>query len=89
VSQLGLAIAILEGISRLITDSTPAARWIHAPSNRSYNTDFQATRPKVPGKDDVTGEPLTKRPDDTAVRSRVLHPSLPSAPIRPPPSSVR
>lgn len=27
-----------------------------------YNTDFNA--PKVPGKDDVTGEPLTKRKDD-------------------------
>ena len=39
-----------------------ASRWVHAPSGRVYNTDFNA--PKVAGKDDVTGEPLTKRPDD-------------------------
>ncbi|KAF2099809.1 adenylate kinase-like protein [Rhizodiscina lignyota] len=37
-------------------------RWVHAPSGRVYNTTFNA--PKVPGKDDVTGEPLTRRPDD-------------------------
>lgn len=39
-----------------------ASRWVHAPSGRVYNTDFNA--PKVPGRDDVTGERLTKRPDD-------------------------
>lgn len=37
-------------------------RWIHAPSGRVYNTDFNA--PKVPGRDDVTGEPLVQREDD-------------------------
>jgi adenylate kinase len=41
-----------------------ANRWIHAPSGRVYNTKFNA--PKRPGVDDVTGEPLTKRSDDTA-----------------------
>ena len=39
-----------------------ASRWVHAPSGRVYNTDFNA--PKVPGKDDITGEALTKRADD-------------------------
>ncbi|PBP20791.1 hypothetical protein BUE80_DR008118 [Diplocarpon rosae] len=39
-----------------------AGRWIHAPSGRVYNTTFNA--PKVPGRDDITGEPLTKREDD-------------------------
>lgn len=39
-----------------------AKRWVHMPSGRVYNNDFNA--PKVAGKDDVTGEPLTKRPDD-------------------------
>ena len=39
-----------------------ASRWVHAPSGRVYNTDFNA--PKVEGKDDVTGELLSKRPDD-------------------------
>jgi len=39
-----------------------ANRWVHAPSGRVYNTTFNP--PKVPGKDDVTGEPLTRRADD-------------------------
>ena len=39
-----------------------ASRWVHGPSGRVYNTDFNA--PKVPGKDDITGEALTKRADD-------------------------
>ncbi|KFX93574.1 hypothetical protein V490_04787, partial [Pseudogymnoascus sp. VKM F-3557] len=39
-----------------------AGRWVHAPSGRSYNTSFNA--PRVPGRDDVTGEVLTKRADD-------------------------
>jgi adenylate kinase len=37
-------------------------RWVHAPSGRVYNTTFNA--PKEDGKDDVTGEPLTRRADD-------------------------
>jgi adenylate kinase len=37
-------------------------RWVHEPSGRVYNTTFNA--PKVDGKDDVTGEPLTRRADD-------------------------
>jgi adenylate kinase len=39
-----------------------AGRWIHEPSGRVYNTTFNA--PKVAGRDDVTGEALTKRADD-------------------------
>ncbi|KAI9728820.1 MAG: hypothetical protein M1834_007206 [Cirrosporium novae-zelandiae] len=39
-----------------------ANRWIHAPSGRVYNSDFNV--PRVPGKDDITGEPLIKRDDD-------------------------
>lgn len=37
-------------------------RWIHVPSGRVYNLGFND--PKVPGKDDVTGEPLSQRQDD-------------------------
>lgn len=37
-------------------------RWVHAASGRVYNTTFNA--PKVPGRDDVTGEPLIQREDD-------------------------
>ncbi|CEJ94371.1 Putative Adenylate kinase [[Torrubiella] hemipterigena] len=40
-----------------------SGRWVHQPSGRVYNTSFN--KPKVPGHDDITGEPLTKRPDDT------------------------
>src|SRR5450432_3850483 len=39
-----------------------AGRLVHAPSGRVYNTTFNA--PKIPGRDDVTGEVLTKRDDD-------------------------
>ena len=39
-----------------------ADRWVHTPSGRVYNLGFN--KPRVEGKDDVTGEPLTKREDD-------------------------
>ncbi|KAI4886028.1 hypothetical protein NFI96_024194 [Prochilodus magdalenae] len=39
------------------------SRWVHMPSGRVYNIDFNP--PKIPGLDDVTGEPLTQRDDDT------------------------
>jgi nucleoside-triphosphate--adenylate kinase len=38
------------------------SRWIHAPSGRVYNLEFNP--PKVSGKDDITGEALTQREDD-------------------------
>ncbi|KAE8213995.1 hypothetical protein CF327_g2562 [Tilletia walkeri] len=37
-------------------------RWVHLPSGRTYNLSYNP--PKTAGKDDVTGEPLSKRPDD-------------------------
>lgn len=40
-----------------------SGRWVHEPSGRVYNTTFNA--PKIPGIDDVTGEPLVQRPDDS------------------------
>lgn len=40
------------------------ARWVHVPSGRVYNLDYNP--PRVPFKDDITGEPLSKREDDTA-----------------------
>ncbi|KAK3550446.1 hypothetical protein QTP86_025724, partial [Hemibagrus guttatus] len=39
------------------------SRWVHLPSGRVYNTDFNP--PRILGLDDVTGEPLTQRDDDT------------------------
>lgn len=38
-------------------------RWVHAPSGRVYNTTFNP--PKAEGKDDITGEPLSRRVDDS------------------------
>ena len=35
---------------------------MHAPSGRVYNTGFN--KPRMEGKDDVTGDALTKREDD-------------------------
>ncbi|KAI1198388.1 P-loop containing nucleoside triphosphate hydrolase protein [Nemania serpens] len=40
-----------------------SSRWVHEPSGRIYNTAFNA--PKVSGHDDVTGEPLVQRADDS------------------------
>ncbi|SMN21672.1 similar to Saccharomyces cerevisiae YER170W ADK2 Mitochondrial adenylate kinase, catalyzes the reversible synthesis of GTP and AMP from GDP and ADP [Maudiozyma saulgeensis] len=37
-------------------------RYVHIPSGRIYNLSYNP--PKVPGFDDVTGEPLVKRSDD-------------------------
>ncbi|KAI1904800.1 hypothetical protein AGOR_G00009410 [Albula goreensis] len=39
------------------------SRWVHLPSGRVYNTSFNP--PKITGLDDVTGEPLVQRDDDT------------------------
>ncbi|KAI1809881.1 adenylate kinase [Poronia punctata] len=40
-----------------------SSRWVHEASGRVYNTTFNA--PKVPGRDDITGEPLVQRVDDS------------------------
>lgn len=48
-----------------------ADRWIHPASGRIYSYSYKA--PKVPGVDDVTGEPLVQRDDDKpeSVRQRL------------------
>ena len=43
--------------------SRMASRWTHPGSGRVYNVGFND--PKVPGKDDITGEPLVQREDDS------------------------
>ncbi|KAH8596766.1 P-loop containing nucleoside triphosphate hydrolase protein [Bisporella sp. PMI_857] len=57
---INLVVSLRTPFSAII--SRIANRWIHAPSGRVYNTTFNP--PRVPGKDDVTGEALTKRDDD-------------------------
>ncbi|ORX52731.1 adenylate kinase [Hesseltinella vesiculosa] len=37
-------------------------RWVHIPSGRVYNLSYNP--PQVAGRDDETGEPLSRRPDD-------------------------
>lgn len=56
-------------------------RWIHQASGRSYHTKFAP--PKVPGKDDFTGEPLMKRKDDNAetLKSRLSAFHMQTAPV--------
>jgi adenylate kinase len=39
-----------------------SGRRVHPPSGRSYHIEFKP--PRVPGKDDLTGEPLVQRSDD-------------------------
>jgi len=48
-----------------------SGRRVHLPSGRSYHVKFNP--PRVPGKDDVTGEPLVQRADDNeeTVRQRI------------------
>ena len=48
-----------------------SGRRVHLPSGRSYHVEFNP--PRVPGKDDVTGEPLVQRVDDNeeTVRQRI------------------
>ena len=60
IIPINLVVSLITPIDIIL--SRIASRWVHAPSGRVYNTDFNA--PKVEGKDDVTGEPLTKRLDD-------------------------
>ncbi|ROW07891.1 hypothetical protein VMCG_03602 [Cytospora schulzeri] len=57
---INLAVSITTPFEVLLDRIT--GRWVHEPSGRVYNTTFNA--PKVPGRDDITGEPLVKRVDD-------------------------
>jgi adenylate kinase len=66
----------LEHVVELHVDDTViiermSGRRVHLPSGRSYHVKFNP--PKVPGKDDATGEDLVQRPDDSeeTVRNRL------------------
>lgn len=78
IIPINLAVSIQTPFDVLL--SRIANRWVHQPSGRVYNTTFN--KPKTPGHDDITGEPLTKRPDDTeevyrARYEKFLHTSEP------------
>ena len=57
---VNLVVSLVTPVNIIL--SRIADRWVHAPSGRVYNTGFN--KPKVEGKDDLTGEPLTQREDD-------------------------
>ncbi|KAK7350695.1 hypothetical protein VNO77_09573 [Canavalia gladiata] len=58
-------------IDDAILEERITGRWIHPSSGRTYHSKYAP--PKVSGVDDVTGEPLIQRRDDTAavLRSRL------------------
>ena len=57
---VNLVVSLITPVNIIL--SRIADRWVHAPSGRVYNTGFN--KPKLEGKDDITGEPLTRREDD-------------------------
>ncbi|KAK9456715.1 adenylate kinase [Dipodascopsis uninucleata] len=62
-SELNFVVE-LQVPSRVILDRI-ANRLVHVKSGRIYNLTYNP--PKVPGVDDITGEPLERRPDDDPV----------------------
>lgn len=62
-----LSLVVNVDVADEIILSRISDRWVHLPSGRVYNLSYNP--PKVPGYDDETGEPLTKRPDDNPVRT--------------------
>jgi adenylate kinase len=61
IVPVNLAVSIRTPLDVII--ERISGRWVHEPSGRVYNTTFNP--PKVPGRDDVTGEPLVRRSDDS------------------------
>merc|ERR550534_461647 len=65
---LGESLAITHVINldveKGLLEERICGRRIHKPSGRSYHIKFRP--PQVEGKDDITGEPLIQRKDDTA-----------------------
>lgn len=57
-----LTLVINLSVADSVILSRISDRWIHIPSGRVYNLSYNP--PKIPGRDDLTGEALSKRPDD-------------------------
>lgn len=60
IVPINLAVSLKTPVDVII--ERISGRWVHEPSGRVYNSGFNA--PKVPGLDDITGEPLVRRMDD-------------------------
>ncbi len=65
------AVAVLFDVDRDVLTERLTGRWTHEASGRTYHVAHNP--PKTPGVDDVTGQPLIQRPDDTeeTVRTRL------------------
>lgn len=58
---INLVVSLMTPVNIIL--SRIADRWIHEPSGRVYNTGFNP--PKFEGRDDLTGEILIRREDDS------------------------
>lgn len=69
--RMRLVRVILLEVGEEILVSRLSKRHVHPASGRIYH--LETNPPRQPGKDDVTGEPLAQRPDDTeaVVRERL------------------
>ncbi|AMD22201.1 HGL139Cp [Eremothecium sinecaudum] len=79
-SSLNLVVEI--DVPQAVILKRISSRYIHLASGRVYNLDYNP--PKTPGIDDITGEPLTKRSDDTieVVQNRLNEYSKTITPLR-------
>lgn len=80
--QQGMPLSLVVNLDvpdRVILDRI-SDRWVHPPSGRVYNLSYN--RPKHDGLDDVTGEPLSKRPDDNPVCDLIVSTPLSLMSIR-------
>lgn len=75
------AIAISFEVDPDVLTGRLTGRWTHTPSGRTYHVEHNP--PKVAGIDDVTGEPLVRRPDDEeeTIRTRLAEYDEKTAPL--------
>ena len=75
------ARAVLFDVDTGVLTDRLTGRWTHAASGRTYHV--RHNPPKVAGRDDLTGEALTQRPDDTeaTIRTRLGEYERQTAPL--------
>ncbi|KAI5123333.1 hypothetical protein M0805_001758 [Coniferiporia weirii] len=72
VTHTPLTLLVTLAVPDAILRARIAGRFVHPASGRVYNLNFNP--PRVPGRDDVSGEPLVQRADDRPeVYERRLH----------------
>ncbi|HEX3463632.1 MAG TPA: nucleoside monophosphate kinase, partial [Candidatus Elarobacter sp.] len=75
------AVAISFEVDPDVLTERLTGRWTHTPSGRTYHVVHNP--PQVAGLDDVTGEPLVRRPDDEeeTIRTRLSEYDQKTAPL--------